>query len=219
MARCQARCTARLARIEARVWAGMKREELSELHYITPMTNVASILRLGILSHRRAAKLPHESVAMDEIQDRRARVVVPGGRPLHAYVNLYLCARNPMLYKRKDLHPDLCVLSVRTEVLDLAGVVITDANASSNYRRFAAAPGGLSIVDREATFAESWTDTTNPIVRWRKTSAKCAEVLVPDRVAPEFIAGAYVSCEQALKRFDGIGVGIAGTVSPHMFFL
>lgn len=123
-----------------------------------------------------------------------------------------------MLYKRQLRHFDLCVVQVSTDVLDLPGVVVTDANASSDYVRFAAAPWGLSIVDREATFAEYWTDP-NPIVQWRKKSAKCAEVLVPDRVAPEFLAGVYLSCEQALKRFSDMGMGIVGTVLPHMFFL
>ena len=48
----------------------MTREELPELHFIAPITNVASILQDGILSHNRAAKVAHESVAMPEIQDR-----------------------------------------------------------------------------------------------------------------------------------------------------
>lgn len=132
----------------------MRREELTELHYITHMDNVQSILRLGILSNRRAAKVTHTSVAMQQVQDRRAQVVVPGGRKLHDYVNLYICARNPMLYKRQGQHLELCVLQVSTDVLDLPGVVVTDANASSDYTRFAAAPAGLSIVDRDLTFAD-----------------------------------------------------------------
>ena len=41
----------------------MKREDLSELHYITPIANVPSILRWGILSHQGVAQLPHQSVA------------------------------------------------------------------------------------------------------------------------------------------------------------
>jgi len=77
----------------------MRREELEELHYISPIVNVSSILTHGILSHRRASKLPHQSVAMPEIQDRRRKVQVPKARPLHEYVNLYICARNPMMYK------------------------------------------------------------------------------------------------------------------------
>lgn len=195
----------------------MTREELTELHYIVHMDNVPSILRLGILSNRRAAKVTRTSVAMQEVQNRRAKVVVPGGRKLHDYVNLYICARNPMLYKRQGQYLELCVLQVSTDVLDLPGVVVTDANASSHYVRFAAAPGGLSIVDREATFAEYWTDP-NPIVQWQNKSAKCAEVLVPDKVEPRFILGAYVSCQQAMDRLNGLGTGIGVTINGHMFF-
>ena len=51
----------------------MQRHELEELHYITPICNIPSILRHGILSHVRAARLLHQSVAMQVIQDRRAR--------------------------------------------------------------------------------------------------------------------------------------------------
>jgi len=99
----------------------MKRDELQELHFITPIENVPSILELGILSHHRATQLQHRSIAMREIQDRRTSVVVPGaGRKLHEYANLYLCGRNPMLYKRR--HDAICVLAVSTDVLDLPGV-------------------------------------------------------------------------------------------------
>ena len=70
----------------------MKLEELEELHYITPLANLRSIIERGILSHQKAEKIVHRSVAMDEIQERRKKVVVPGGRPLHQYVNLYFHA-------------------------------------------------------------------------------------------------------------------------------
>ena len=151
---------------------------------------------------------------MAEIQERRARVVVPGGRPLHDYVNLYVCARNPMLFKRRDQHRKLCVLQISTRVLDLPGVVVTDGNASSEYVRFAAAPAGLEIVDSELTFAEYWTHQ-DQIEQWRRKRAKCAEVLVPDRVDPELILGAYVSSAEQLVRFDA---RFAVTVSEHLFF-
>ena len=195
----------------------MRREELTELHYIAHMTNVASILAQGILSNRRASQVGHTSVAMQAVQDRRAKVVVPGGRKLHDYANLYVCARNPMLYKRQGQHLDLCVLQVSTDVLDLPGVVVTDANASSDYVRFAAAPRGLSIVVREATYAEYWTDP-NPIVQWQKKSAKCAEVLVPDRIDPQFVMGAYVSCQPPMDRLKGQGIGIGVSINAHIFF-
>src|SRR5712691_2607983 len=51
------------------------------------------------------------------------------------YVNLYLCARNPILYKRQSRHAELCVLRIDPRVLDLPGVVVTDGNAASAYVR------------------------------------------------------------------------------------
>ncbi|MEW6667883.1 MAG: DUF4433 domain-containing protein [Thermodesulfobacteriota bacterium] len=144
-------------------------------------------------------------------------VVVPGGRKLHEYVNLYICARNPMMYKRQAQHQNLCVLRIASEIIDLAGVVITDGNASGAYARFSAAPKGLTIVDRDRTFAEYWTDP-DEIIEWRKKAAKCAEVLVPDQVRPDYIVGAYVSCQQAMTAFEALGTSIAVSINSHLFF-
>lgn len=195
----------------------MRRDELDELHYIAPLSNVLSICRLGILSHRRTQKVNHESVAMEEVQDRRAKVVVPGGRRLHEYVNLYVCARNPMLYKRQSQHAELCVLRIDSRVLDLPGVVVTDGNASSGYVRFAVAPHGLSIVDQELTFAEDWRHS-DPIQYYRQKFAKCAEILVPDHVDPHFLMGVYVSCDESLARLNSMGVSVMATIDRHLFF-
>jgi len=87
----------------------MNYDELPDLHNINHLKNLGSILELGILSHDKAKKIKHYSVAMAEIQDLRAEVVLPNGRGLHAYANLYVNARNTMMYKRKELHRELCV--------------------------------------------------------------------------------------------------------------
>lgn len=173
----------------------MTRDELVELHYITPIANVASILRHGILSHRRAARLEHQSIAKQEVQDRRARVRIPGGRPLHEYANLYICARNPMMFKRAALYESTCVLRISTDVLDVPNVVITDQNAASPYYRPMPSPQGLLLVDRDMVFADDWRHPGNHAAYYRHRSAKCAEVLVPDLVRPQYILGAYASGE------------------------
>jgi len=196
----------------------MSREELEELHYTTPISNVPSILVRGILSHARAKQLQHDSVALPEIQERRARVVVPGGRPLHQYVNLYVCARNPMLYLRRADHQALCVLRVKPDVVDLGNVVIADRNASSDHARFGAAPAALVIVDHDLVFARYWTHPEDPIAEWRHKSIKCAEVLVPDRVAPEYVAGAYVSCRESEMQLNGMAPTVPVVVSTDLFF-
>ena len=83
----------------------MERAAVLELHYMTPIENLASVAMHGILSHARAVAVQHASVALQAVQDQRAGKRVPGGRPLHEYVNLYFDARNAMMWMRRA--PDL----------------------------------------------------------------------------------------------------------------
>lgn len=195
----------------------MKRDELEELHYITPISNVPSIISRGILSHNQSRRLRHNSVAMAEIQELRVNKTVPGGRRLHDFANLYICARNPMLYKRRNNHLTLCILVISPDVLDIPGTVITDGNAASNYTLFANSPNGLRIVDKELTFADYWTHA-DQIEAWQHRRMKCAEVLVPDQIPPEHILGAYVSCEEAKAAFEATGAIIPVTINAYLFF-
>ncbi len=195
----------------------MNRSDLPELHYITTILNVPSILAQGILCHRQVQRFPHQSVAMPEIQDIRSKKVVPGGRLLHEYANLYLCARNPMLYKRKELHGNLCVLRVSTAVLDIPGTIIADGNAASDYTAFWPSPGGLARIDLDAVFAEFWTDN-DQIVEWRKKRMKCAEALVPERVESRFILGAYASGDAALQALRAVAPNLDVRIDTDLFF-
>lgn len=202
----------------------MHLDDLKELHYISHMSNVSSILVHGLLSYQAAAKLPHESVAAEEIQARRRRVRVPipgGSRPLHAYVNLYISARNSMLRRVRNRHNDLCVLRVNKAVLAAPGVVVASCNASSDYVRWGAGEDGLAVVDKELVFAEFWTHA-DPIEYYRRKSAKSAEVLVPDRVPPDLIFGAYLSTPENLNRLGQTCQPPAEfqvQVDQHLFFL
>ena len=198
----------------------MRREDLTELHFITSIANVPSILQHGILSHRRAASLAHETIAMPEIQDRRRRKTVPGGRPLHEYANLYVNGRNKMMYKVKMSRGDtgLAILRVDVMVLNLPGVVLATENASSDYVRFARSPAGLGLIDTATVLASSWTHPNDQVAEWRHGSAICAEVLVPDRVQPDHIQGAYVSCSQARSALEAVAPGIEIHVNARLFF-
>jgi hypothetical protein len=200
----------------------MDRSDLQELHYITTISNVPSIMTRGILSHKRSKRIDHNSVAMEVIQERREKKIVPGGRPLHEYVNLYINGRNKMLYKvlceGKVQHADLCVLGVNTEILDLPDVVIVDQNAASNYAGFYPAPSGLRKIDRALVFAEYWTHPNDAIEEWLHGSIICSEVLVPDRIDPGLIMGAYVSCTGAKATLEAMEVDIPVTINSHLFF-
>ena len=123
-----------------------------------------------------------------------------------------------MLYKRQARHAELCILRVTAAVLDLPGVVIADQNAASDYVRFRPAPAGLDMIDHEQLFAESWIHPDDHIATLRHRSRKCAEVLVPGRVAPELILGAYVSGERGRAALLQVAPGLPVDVDGYLFF-
>ncbi len=156
---------------------------------------------------------------MPEVQDRRTTKIVPGtgNRTLHEYANVYICAKNPMLFKRKDAHMEICVLRISTTILDIAGVVVTDRNAAASIARFRPAPAGLSDIDHEQVFADDWRHPGDPLEYQQHRSIKCAEVLVPGRILPSSILGAYVSCTQSQAKLADIAPNLSITLHPHFF--
>jgi hypothetical protein len=191
----------------------VERQDIRELHYIAQIANIPSILRLGILSHTRAANIPHVSVSNDDVQFRRSGINVPesGGCKLHEYANLYFDARNPMMMSLQQSHQDLCALRVLSTVLDLPRVKVTDINASKENALFYSASDGIQRIDRRIVFSKRWYSD-------EYKAKKQAEVLVPDQVPPAFITGAYVSCEPARTHAVALTVGkLQIEVKPSIF--
>lgn len=146
---------------------------------------------------------------------------LPSGRPLHDYANLYFHARNPMMYKRKENHKKLCVLGISDNVLDLPNVIIADCNAASDIVLFKPAPDGLEIIDKDLVYAKSWMHS-NQIQTDQHKLIKCAEVLVPDMIGPEYILKAYVSCDQShdalIPMINIILTELQVVVNSYLFF-
>jgi hypothetical protein len=191
---------------------------VTEFHCIMPLENIPSVMEFGILSYERAAKLKHHSVAMHEVQDKRDTKQVPGGLRLHQYANLYFHARNPMMFKRQNEAPNLCVLRVSTAVSELDGVVLADRNAAGddNWVRFLH-PRQWAVLDFDRIFARDWRDPDR-FAYYDKKRKKCAEILVPHQVDPQFLVGAYVVDEATAGRLNALGFRLPISVDPDLFF-
>lgn len=191
-----------------------------ELHSIMPIENIASIFKHGILCHDDAEKIPHRSVALQEIQDRRGKTV-PNGLRLHQYANLYFNARNPMMYRRKDIVGELCVIRINLSVLQKPGAVISDMNAASGYVSFLQHPKDLGQIDFDCVFAD-WWDDENETIAYRKKAVKCAEALIPQSVPSGDITGFY-ACDQKTTKaveevLEGLKWQVSVTPNPYLFF-
>ena len=197
----------------------MTYDDLDELHNINDVRNLGSILKIGILSHDRAEKLKHHSVAMPEIQRKRAGVIVPNtNRRLHSYANLYFNARNKMMSKIRGSHKKLCVIRVDKSILNHPNAVVADQNASSNYVRFASGRVGLRLIVKETVFARFWLHPDDQIAEWRHGSAMCAEALIPDCVPAEYIKGIYVSCDETAQSIRQEFPDMDVVVNRDLFF-
>lgn len=194
----------------------VRREQVKELHCIMPIANLASVLTLGLLSHDGAARVPHVSVAHPGVQWRRDQKWV-AGQPLHGYANLYFYARNPMMSVIRKRHVELCVLRIAPAVLDLPGVMVADRNAAVDSAHFATPAQGLAEIDRRLVFAERWRDPYSLEHSEEHKQIKCAEVLIPDRIDPSYIRGAYVSTLRSGRRARAASPALALSVHPHLF--
>jgi hypothetical protein len=122
-----------------------------------------------------------------------------------------------MLFKRVAEAPNLCVLRVSTQVLEVAGAVISDQNAASAYVRFLH-PRQWRLLDFDAIYAMDWRHPNNAAAYYRHSSQKCAEVLVPQCVERRLLTGAYVVDDAASNRLKSLGWALPVTANPVLFF-
>jgi len=195
----------------------MRPEEIHELHFITPISTIPSILEKGILCHNLAKNLDHEDLSDSAVQERRSRVKIPNARLLHDYVNLYFDAHNPMLSKIRYRNRDICVLAIDCSIIRQDGVIITDRNAAKDYVRFDKYPDGLEQIDRSMLYARYWTHD-DPFLENEHKGIKCAEVLIPDKVKSEYINKAYVVDDETRKKMIEIGFVKSVEIKIDMFF-
>ena len=89
--------------------------QVLEYHNIMHIENIESIVSKGILCYDLAAKITHNSVAMNTIQERRDKKTV-NGKKLHKYANLYFHARNPMMYRVSN--EEICILRIAKKLVN-----------------------------------------------------------------------------------------------------
>lgn len=74
-------------------------------------------------------------------------------------------------------------------------------------------------MNKEQVFADDWRHPGDELEYMKHRSIKCAEVLVPNKIPPTYIIGAYVSCKQSQAKLADIAPNLKITVDPYLFFL
>lgn len=196
-------------------------EKLTNRHYlynICPIVNIPSIIEYGLLSYNQARAFNHSDISLSDAQDKRSNVLVPNGKPLHDYVNLYFDAHNPMLSKCRKYNNDICVLVLDSSVLDIEGAIITDSNAASPYVLFDDA-SNIEKLDFDTIYMNNW-NSLDKFEYHKNKARKCAEVLVPNSITYKHIVGAIVLNEKVKQDLLDIGFNkkIEIDVNYKLFF-
>lgn len=188
---------------------------IEEFYNIQSISNIESILRLGILSFNKSSNVNHDSIASMLVQGRRNKSV-PNGSNLHDYACLYFDARNTMMFKIK-YRSDICVLRVSEDVINLEGTVVTDRNAACDFVNFYTIDE-IRKLDFDTIFMRDWR-SDNQSEYWWNRKVKCAEILVKNKVPSEYIIGAYVKNTTAQNSLEEQGFDKPIEINRDMFFL
>lgn len=193
---------------------------IRELQYITPISNLESILKLGILSHNQARTIPHDSVANPEVNRRRTSKRLMSGQVVHDYANLYFNARNPMLnVLLKERIEPLCVVRVAARVIRLKGVIVTDGNVANNATREFHVIDDNVPMDRTRIFLRYWPDPASPMQENENKRCIMAAVLVPDIISPHFIEGIHVASTTQVSDVESLIERSKIRISERLFFV
>ncbi len=187
------------------------------LFNLTHIDNISSIVRNGILCYNSVKHLSHHTIAMNAVQNRREQITVPNGLKLHFYANLYFDYNNPMLYKRKDMAEEICVLAISASVLNHPECIVSDRNAAADLAKFYSALEGVNKLNFQKIFAQYWTHD-NYYEQANHKAIKCAEVLIPTCVPYKYIVGAYVVNDLTKSILLKSGFAKKIVINPGVFY-
>lgn len=205
------------------------------LYHITPISNLAAILRSGSLvakNRLQAGEAEYTSIAYEHIQGRRFYKTVPGGPGgvLHDYVPFYFAPRSPMLgaihkgYVTNYTAGQRSILHLVTTAEAIAaaslGYVFSDGHAVVNYSSFYDRLEDLATaIDWNIMNTKYWRDTDEDNDRKRRRQA---EFLVHQEVPWQLIRGIGVMdqaiADQVNEILQQFGQTMTARLRPNWYY-
>jgi hypothetical protein len=170
---------------------------VEHLHYLTPDTNILSILLLGIYPRNKMLKMKFFDPSNKSVQNLRRNIKFDTGKELHDYVPLYFATHTPMQYvlthgQRAIFTQDnLIFIEIDSySIFGEPGFLVSDGNAAAKITKFYRGIDGLSAIDWNAVNNRGYPSDENK----RK---KAAETLVPDFISTKYFTRIVTFNKQA----------------------
>lgn len=173
---------------------------IKSLWHMTHRDNIPTILEKGILCHSAAYNiLQPRDISFESVQHWRTRIDPIHRKPLHDYAPTYINIRNPMLFVKKDINRELCLIEISLSVLNESKFIFTDGNAAAKNTQLFNSFFDVNKLPWDVLQAEYWNDF---IDGKRK---RCAEVLVYPAIKPEFITRIHCCSDETLNYLQSLG--------------
>ena len=182
------------------------------LWHMTHKDNIFSILEYGIVNHYCACKINASRVDISDpdVQRWRENIEPHYHRRIHNYVPLYINPLNPMLYVRKNIQADLCLMEISLSVLSKNQYLITDGNAASHDTKFYNSVNNLELLPWDVLHADYWNDFPDG------KRKRCAEVLVYPAISPKFVIGIHCCSNKTLNFLSNSNSNVS--ITKKLFF-
>jgi len=187
------------------------RYNVTSLWHMTHKDNVKSIFMSGIFSNTQAVDLVNPVDISDAgVQSWRESVEPIYGRKIHDYTPTYFNIKNPMLYVRKDIQDELCLLEISISVLSDDNFIFTDGNAAARNTNFYSSISDIEKIPWEVLNAEYWNDFEDG------KRKRCAEMLIYPKIEAKYIKQIHCYSDDTCKKLSNLNCKI--TTTKKLFF-
>lgn len=184
---------------------------IHSLWHMCHRDNIKSILQYGILSYSQAKNLVNYiDISNTDVQSRRESYENIYNRKIHDYSPTYIKIKNPMLYVKKDLREDLCIIEISLSVINDNNFIFSDGNAASSNTKFYNSTKDLVYLPWDVLNAEFWNDFEDG------KRKKCAEVLIYPVIDSCHIINIHCFSTETLKKISQIHH--TAKLSRNLFF-
>lgn len=189
-----------------------KQYGITSVWHMTHTNNISEILSSGILSNKSAYKNKKPIDISDHSVQRWRELSDPiYDRNLHEYAPTYINIRNPMLYVRRNIQQDLCLIEISLSALSENNFIFTDGNAAARNTHFYSDKNDLGKLPWDVLNSSFWNSFPDG------KRKRCSEVLIYPKIEQKHIIKLHCCSMTAFIKLSQFGIPVE--LSESLYFL
>lgn len=184
---------------------------VASIWHMTHKDNIREIVSSGILSNKIAYETKNPLDISDQGVQRWRELKDPiYGRKIHEYAPTYINIKNPMLYVRRNIWHDLCLIEISLSALSDNNFIFTDGNAAARNTNFYNETNDLDKLPWDVLNASYWNNFPDG------KRKRCSEILIYPKIERKYIIKLHCCSYSTLNYLSQFGIPVK--ISKNLFF-